>query len=187
MPRKGGCRARADAAQGVFLCTPQGERRYDERGTMGGAPSKTRNRIETATYAARYDDFERVVDFDNLYRTFLDARRGVAWKESVQRYEANALRNTAETRRKLLAGESVQRGFAVFTLHERGKVRHIKSVHISERVIQKCLCDQAPVPLLSNGLVYDNGASVKGKGVRFALRRLIAHLSKFYRSNGRIF
>jgi hypothetical protein len=72
--------------------------------------------------------------------------QGVAWKESVQRYSANALRNTAETRRKLLAGESVQSGFVEFTLRERGKIRNIKSVHISEQVVQKCLCDQILVP-----------------------------------------
>jgi hypothetical protein len=108
----------------------------------------------------------------------------VDWKESVQRYEANALRNIVDTRRRLLAGESVQNGFMEFTLHERGKVRHIKSVHISERVVQKCLCTQVLVPILSNGLIYDNGASVKGKGVHFAIKRLITHLSMFYRQNG---
>jgi hypothetical protein len=133
---------------------------------------------EAARCTAQYDDFARVADFGNLYRAFLAARRGVARKESVQRYEANALRNVAEMRRKLLTGESVQCGFAEFTLHERGKIRHIKSVHISERIVQKCLCDQAPVPLLSNGLIYDNGASVKGKGVHFALRRF------YYTSEG---
>jgi hypothetical protein len=49
------------------------------------------------------------------------SRRNVAWKESVQRYEANAMRNIAETRRKLIAGENLQHGFMEFTLHERGK------------------------------------------------------------------
>ena len=130
-----------------------------------------------------YDDFSRITDVDNLYSSFKRSRRSVAWKESVQRYEANAMKNIAETRRKLLAGESVQSGFVEFTLHERGKVRHIKSVHISERVVQKCLCDYALVPLLSRPLIYDNGASMKGKGVHFALRRLIVHLSRFYRKN----
>jgi hypothetical protein len=95
------------------------------------------------------------------------------------------MRNITETRRKLLAGESVQSGFKEFVLHERGKTRHIKSVHISERVVQKSLCDQSLVPLLSHSLIYDNGASVKGKGVHFAVRRFIAHLSRFYRSSGR--
>jgi retron-type reverse transcriptase len=132
-----------------------------------------------------YDDFSLIIDADNLYSSFKHSRRNVAWKESVQRYEANAMRNIAETRRKLIAGETIQRGFVEFTIHERGKIRHIKSVHISERIVQKCLCDYALVPLLSNPLIYDNGASIKGKGLHFALRRLIAHLSRFYRQNGR--
>jgi hypothetical protein len=93
------------------------------------------------------------------------------------------MRNVAETRRKLLAGESVQNGFVEFTLRERGKTRHIKSVHISERVVQKSLCDNALVPLLSNTLIHDNGASIKGKGVHFALRRLVCHLSRYCRRN----
>jgi hypothetical protein len=96
---------------------------------------------------------------------------------------ANALRNIIETRRKLLAGENVQNGFVEFTLRERGKIRHIRSVHISERVVQKCLCNQVLVPILSNSLIYDNGASIKGKGVHFAIKRFIAHLSRFYREN----
>lgn len=133
---------------------------------------------------SQFDSFERIADADNLYASFLESKRNVSWKESVQRYEANALRNILETRRRLLDGESVQHGFMEFTLRERGKIRHIKSVHISERVVQKCLCNQVLTPILSNPLIHDNGASVKGKGVHFALRRLITHLSRFYRSNG---
>jgi hypothetical protein len=131
-----------------------------------------------------YDNFERVADIDNLYQAFKDSMRNVAWKESIQRYEANALKNVTETRQKLLSGETVQNNFVIFTLHERGKERLIKSIHISERVVQKCLCDQVLVPLVSNTLIYDNGASLKNKGVHFAIRRLITHLSRFYRKNG---
>ena len=131
----------------------------------------------------KYDDFERVADVDNLYYAFTRCMRGVSWKESVQRYEANALKNVYETSQKLRLGQSVQSAFVAFTLRERGKTRLIKSIHISERVVQKCLCDQVLVPILSNCLIHDNGASVKGKGVHFALRRLIAHLAKFYRHN----
>jgi hypothetical protein len=80
----------------------------------------------------QYDDFNQLIDTDNLYTAFLRSKRGVSWKESVQRYEANALRNIATTRRKLIAGESVRSGFKEFTLNERGKIRHIKSARISE-------------------------------------------------------
>jgi hypothetical protein len=33
-------------------------------------------------------------------------------------------------------------------------------------------------------LVYDNGASLKNKGLHFAVNRLITHMGKFYRKNG---
>jgi hypothetical protein len=58
---------------------------------------------------------------------------GVSWKESVRRCEASLMRNIREARRKLLAGENIRNGFVEFTLRERGKMRHIKSGHRSER------------------------------------------------------
>jgi hypothetical protein len=74
---------------------------------------------------SRYDDYGIITDADNLCRAFHAAKRGVSWKESVQRFEASLFRNIAELRRKLMAGESVQSGFVEFALRERGKVRHI--------------------------------------------------------------
>jgi hypothetical protein len=132
----------------------------------------------------QFDDFSQITSADNLCAAFKRSRREVSWKESVQRYEASLFMNIAETRSKLIEGETIQKGFKEFNLNERGKIRHIKSVHISERVVQKCLCDNVLTPILENPLIYDNGASVKGKGVHFALSRLIAHLRKFYRQNG---
>jgi hypothetical protein len=88
----------------------------------------------------RYDDFNRITDTDNLYASFNRSKRGVSWKESVQRYEANAIRNIAATRGKLIAGESVQSGFREFTLNERGKNKaYKKRPHIR--------ADRAEVPL----------------------------------------
>ena len=132
----------------------------------------------------KHDDFDLVANPNSLCAAFKQSRKGVAWKESVQRYEANLLSNVYAARKKLLAGEDVRRGFVEFDVNERGKIRHIKSVHISERVIQKSLCAQALVPILRRSLVHDNGASLKGKGVGFSLRRLVAHLRRYYRENG---
>jgi hypothetical protein len=144
-----------------------------------------RQRRLAARYAKlkQFDDFSQITGADNLYGAYKKCLRGVAWKESVQRYQANALRNVNETRRKLLAGENIQNGFVEFTLHERGKIRHIKSVHISERVVQKVLSDSVLNPILSTALIHDNGASIEGKGIHFAVRRLITHLARFYRKN----
>jgi hypothetical protein len=151
------------------------EKRYQRRLAERGA--KRKKNIEP------YDNFKKVMNFDNLNNAFKRCKRGVSWKESVQRYEMNSLHNILETQYNLLEGRRVTSGFVEFDLHERGKKRHIKSIHISERVVQKCLCDEVLVPILSKSLIHDNGASVKRKGVHFALRRLICHLAKFYRKN----
>jgi hypothetical protein len=132
----------------------------------------------------RFDDFDRVADLDNLNFAYKQAKKNVHWKESVQRYEMNRIANIIEARNKLLAGENVRQGFIRFTLRERGKIRDIRGIKIAERVIQKCLCDQVLVPILCRPLIHDNGASLKGKGVMFAIRRLTAHLARYFRQNG---
>lgn len=135
-------------------------------------------------YIRKYNDFNLVLDLDNLKAAYRKSRRGVAWKESVQRYDLFLMSNLAETKQKLARGESISKGFVEFDIHERGKTRHIRSVHISERVVQKCLCDNVLTPLMTRSLIYDNGASIKNKGIHFAMNRLRCHLSRFYRENG---
>jgi hypothetical protein len=142
---------------------------------------KTRRERKKQEYLSQFDDFSRIVDPNNLYEAFRKSKRELTWKESVQRYEMNLLVNLAETVEKLKLGKNVSHGFVEFDLMERGRSRHIKSIHISERVIQKCLCDQVIVPILSHSLIYDNGASIKGKGLHFSIRRLITHIAKYYR------
>lgn len=55
---------------------------------------------------------------------------------------------------------------------------------ISEKVVQRCLCDNALVPAMQRTFVYDNGASVKGKGYTFAVNRITEHLHRHYRKYG---
>lgn len=125
-----------------------------------------------------------VADANALYAAFRQSMKGVAWKASVQRYEMDVLRNTRDSKKTLKAGKSPVRGFHEFTICERGKTRHVKSVHIKERVVQRSLCDVALVPALRKGLEYDNSAGQKEKGIHFTLSRLDAHLHQFYRRTG---
>ena len=127
--------------------------------------------------------FERVISSASLVKAAMLSKRGVNWKASVQRYHINLLRNTWTLRQKLINGESVVQGFICFDLMERGKLRHIRSVHFKERVVQRSLCDNALVPVLSRGLIYDNGASIKGKGIHFAMFRCRDHLREYYRKH----
>jgi len=128
--------------------------------------------------------FERVAHSDSLYKAMKEARRGVFWKASVQRYNMNFLRNILKTAKELQAGADVRKGFINFDIIERGKHRHIQSVHFSERVVQRSLCVNALKPQITPSLIYDNGASLENKGIHFAMNRLKTHLSRHYRKHG---
>lgn len=128
--------------------------------------------------------FEKVFSFEHLYAAYLASVRGVGWKASTQRYKASALANVNKTHNELLAGKFKSKGFYEFDLVERGKPRHIRSVHLSERVVQRCLCDYCLTPVLSRSFIYDNGASLPGKGYDFAVDRVTGFLSRHYRQHG---
>lgn len=133
---------------------------------------------------AEYDNYENLCTCNALFRAARLSGASIRWKASVQRYFMSFLRNIIMLRLKLLAMEDVTMGFIEFDLVERGKKRHIKSVHFKERVAQRSLCDNALVPVLSRSLIYDNGASLEGKGISFSRDRLKHHLHQFYRRTG---
>lgn len=152
------------------------EARYQRR--------KTKRAAKKAERFAVHDDFDTVFSYANLYRSYRKCRRNVAWKASVQKYITQAPLNVKKTYDRLQAGTFRSDGFFEFDLFERGKKRHIKSVTMSERVVQRCLCDHALVPMLGRTLIYDNSASLEKKGYHFAIRRLVMHLQKHYRKHG---
>ncbi len=126
---------------------------------------------------------EQISNANRLYDAFLLSAKQSDWKESVQRYEYNLLRNVFATQDKLNNRTYEQKPFFQFDINERGKHRHIKSLHISDRVVQRSLCDNVLTPKTNSKLIYDNGASVKGKGISFARKRMEVHLRKYYQEN----
>lgn len=129
-------------------------------------------------------DMESIYDANALLNAFRESKKGTSWKESVQRYEMNLLRNINQTQKEIANGTYEQKDFYEFPLNERGKTRHIKSMHISDRVVQRSVCDNVLVPELERYLIYDNGASMKGREIHFARKRLSTHLHKYFRKNG---
>lgn len=152
------------------------EARYQRR--------KAKREARKAELQAQYGEFASVFTFENLYDGYKKACRGVGWKASTQKFKLNAIYNVNQIQRQLATGKFKSKGFHEFDIYERGKPRHIKSLHISERVVQRCLCDHSLVPMYSNSFIYDNGACMRKKGIDFALRRLTCHLQRHYRKFG---
>lgn len=128
-------------------------------------------------------NFNEVFTLTHLYKCGKDACKGVRWKASTQNFECQLMRNVGALKRDLDKGIYKSKGFHFFVTRERGKPRDIQSVHISERTVQKCLCDYCLLPTFRPMFIYDNAACLKKKGVHFAIRRLKAHLHRYYLEN----
>ncbi len=110
---------------------------------------------------------------------------GVRWKQSTQNFEWHLFSGTAKRRRKILNGKWKPGKTAHFILHERGKIRPIDAPHINDRQIHKALTKNVLAPLYGPGMIYDNGASQRGKGLHFHYKRLAEQLRWHYRRHGR--
>ena len=152
------------------------EARYQRRKAKRLA--KQSERLKTA------NDYDKVFTYDNLYNSYRHCRKGVAWKTTVQKYITEAPMEVYKTYLKLQKDEFKSPGFFEFDLYERGKLRHIRSTSIRERVVQNCLCEHALIPALLPTFVFDNGASMKKKGYTFAINRITEHLHRHYRKYG---
>ena len=131
-----------------------------------------------------FDNFDRATSPQALRRANWDARRGVLFKASVARYNAHFAHYAVLQSKELHEGKDVRQGFYSFDIIERGKKRNIHSLHYAERVIRRAICVNALVPILSSNLIYDNGASLAGKGVSFSAGRCKTHLHQYFRETG---
>ena len=157
--------------------TERREARYQRR--------KAARRARELERAAQRGAFEEVFSFERLYTEGKKCCNGTRRKASTQRFEANLLTNAANLRRELLSGRYKGRGFHEFGLYERGHHRRIKSVHITDRAVQKVFNTHVLRPAVTPTLIYANGACQPGKGTDLHLEILEAHLHRHYRHHGR--
>lgn len=114
---------------------------------------------------------EGVFSFGNLYRAARVCAKGTLWKSGAMKFDRYRAVNCIRLREALLSGAYRRQPPVRFTLCERGKIRHIVGPRYRDRVIQRCLCDNFIVPILSRSLAYSNSASLAGKGTSFARKR----------------
>lgn len=124
-----------------------------------------------------------IFDGNVLYESFLRAKQDSDWKPQVQKFEMNYLTELASLQKELESGEYRFQSSTEFTLHERGKERRITGEQVRDRVSKHALCDEVLIPSVKKYLIYDNGASVKGKGIDFTRKRLLVHLRKYYQKH----
>lgn len=145
---------------------------------------RRRARRERKAQQAGGKSYDEVMSFGNLCRAGRECCNGSRWKTSTINYEANLLPETEKTLAELQSGKRKFKGFQSFATIEHGKRRDIDALPIAERAAQKCLCANLLIKAYSRSFVYDNGASLKGKGMDFQLARMKKHLRDHYRRHG---
>ena len=126
---------------------------------------------------------EELTTFEKLNTAFYESARISQWKESTQRYKTNLFVNNLKLQQELRNGTYKISQTTNFQLNERGKARNIEAPAIRDRIIQKVLCQNILVPYLTKPLIYDNYASLKGRGTSFARKRIDVLLQKFIKKH----
>lgn len=133
-------------------------------------------------YLMTYEEI--ICDANNLYKAYRASIKNSKWKETTQKFMMNYLRYIFEIQedlqnRTLTNGKSEE-----FSISERGRIRHITSIPISDRIVRHVLCDEILLPEVQKKLIYDNGASLKGRGISHQRERFEVHLRKYFRKYG---
>lgn len=131
-----------------------------------------------------------IADANVLDEAARRARAGTNWKESVQRFWWNRLARISSLQRALDALEDGLEGAYEpdegyeFMLNERGRTRPICGQKVDDRVVSHAVNDAVLIPAIRPYLIYDNSASLEGRGVDFARKRMIAQLRRYYAREG---
>lgn len=129
-------------------------------------------------------DIGNVFSFNNLYAAGKQCCNGVRWKNSVQRFELHLFSGTARQRRMLITKRWKPSAYVHFTISERGKTRTIDAPKIQDRQIHKVYTRHVLLPLYTPGMIWNNGASLPGKGLSFSHHELKEDLHYHYRRYG---
>ena len=128
-------------------------------------------------------DFEKVIDFKNMYRAFRRAKCGKGYKKSSARFNLAALDGIHTLIQQLKDKTYRVSDYSEFKVYEP-KERIIQTCSFKDKVIQHSLCDNVIMPRLQQIFIYDNCAGQKGKGTLFGLDRLSQQMQQFHRKYG---
>ncbi len=128
-------------------------------------------------------DFEKVTDFDNLYRAYRKTKSGKGYRNSSAKFEVQALSGIHELKRQLETKQYTVAKYNSFYVYEP-KQRLIEAAAFKDKVVQHSLCDNVLLSELSKVFIRNNFAGQIGKGTFFGLNTLKSDMQKFYNEYG---
>lgn len=128
-------------------------------------------------------EFEKVIDFDNMYKAYKKSKCGKGLKKSSAKFNTMALDGINALIDQLKTKTYRVSNYTEFKVYEP-KERVIKTTSFKDKVVQHSLCDNVILPKLQDVFIHDNCAGQKGKGTLFGLNRLSEQMQLFYEKYG---
>jgi hypothetical protein len=131
------------------------------------------------------EDYKSIMcDPNNLYEAYVKTVTSSKWKETTQKVMLNYLRCIFSISDDLENMTYTPGKQGEFILSERGKRRPITTSQPRDRIVRNVLCDEILLPQVTKKIIYDNGASLKNRGIDFTRRRFEMHLHKAFEEFG---
>ena len=128
-------------------------------------------------------DFEKVIDFENMYRAYRKAKCGKGYKKSAAKFNVMALEGVNTLIEQLRSKTYKISDYHEFKVYEP-KERIIQTTSFKDKVVQHSLCDNVILPRLKEVFIKDNCAGQRGKGTLFGLDRLSEQMRDFWEKYG---
>lgn len=125
-----------------------------------------------------------VFSFNAMFRAGKTCCNGVRWKNSTQRFELHLFSGTAARRKQLLDGTWQPSPYSHFAINERGKTRIIDAPKIQDRQVHKVYTKRVLLPLYQPQMIYNNGASMRGKGLHFSQELVKRYMRSHFKQYG---
>ena len=117
----------------------------------------------------KYKDI--MTDANNIYEAYLRTIKSSKWKPETQKCMLNFLTVISKKKKELSDQDYQTQKGGEFFLNERGKTRAVCTKDIEDRIVRHVACDMILTPELKKKLIFENGASIPGKGTDFNLTR----------------
>lgn len=136
----------------------------------------------TADYKPHEASVHDFTSFEELLLAAKQCTKNVGWKENVTKWMANRVSNVLKLKAELDSRTYYVSPAHVFHITDP-KPRTISATRFRDRVVQRAICNNGAYEKLTAGLIYDNCACQKGKGVSFAIKRIKHHMLRYFAEN----
>lgn len=126
--------------------------------------------------------YDEIFTFKNLYKANQKCKLGKEHKRDVIQFQMPLGTNLWSLFYDLKYKKYQISGYNKFKIYDP-KEREIQAINYRDRIVQRTLCDEYLIPLISKYLIYDNAACRKTKGTSFAIKRVKRFLNDYCEKN----